>query len=35
MIPNFKAQSESLSSLDLIARLLSEVKPSEDGKGTV
>jgi MoxR-like ATPase len=31
IIPNFKAQGESLSSLDIIARLLSEVKPSEDG----
>ena len=32
IIPNFKAQAEGLSSLDLIARLLTEVKPSEDGK---
>ncbi len=32
IIPNFKAQAEGLSSLDIIARLLNEVKPSEDGK---
>ncbi len=32
IFPNFKAQGESLSSLDITARLLSEVKPSEDGK---
>ena len=31
IIPNFKAQAEGLSSLDIIARLLSEVKPSTDG----
>ncbi|MGH7772770.1 MAG: AAA family ATPase [Candidatus Binatia bacterium] len=34
IIPNFKAQAEGLSSLDIISRLLSEVKPSEDGKAT-
>ncbi len=33
IIPNFKAQAEGLSSPDIIARLLSEVKPSADGKG--
>jgi MoxR-like ATPase len=33
IMPNFKAQADGLSSLDIIARLLSEVKPSEDGKG--
>ncbi len=32
IIPNFKAQADGLSSLDIIARLLTEVKPSEDGK---
>jgi len=34
IIPNFKAQAEGLSSLDIIARLLTEVKPSADGKET-
>src|SRR5262245_29604500 len=34
IFPNFKAQGEGLSSLDIISRLLSEVKPSEDGKAT-
>jgi MoxR-like ATPase len=33
IMPNFKAQADGLSSLDIIGRLLSEVKPSEDGKG--
>jgi MoxR-like ATPase len=33
IIPNFKAQGEGLSSLDIISRLLSEVKPPMDGKG--
>jgi len=32
VIPNFKAQAEGLSSLDLISRLMNEVKPEEDGK---
>jgi len=32
IFPNFKAQGEGLSSVDIISRLLSEVKPSEDGK---
>jgi MoxR-like ATPase len=32
IIPNFKAQAEGLSSVDIISRLLSEVKPSTDGK---
>jgi len=31
IIPNFKAQAEGISSLDIISRLLSEVKPSADG----
>jgi MoxR-like ATPase len=34
IFPNFKAQGEGLSSLDIISRLLTEVKPSEDGKAT-
>jgi MoxR-like ATPase len=33
IMPNFKAQADGLSSLDIVARLLSEVKPEEDGKG--
>jgi MoxR-like ATPase len=33
IMPNFKAQADGLSSLDIIGRLLNEVKPSEDGKG--
>jgi MoxR-like ATPase len=33
IIPNFKAQGEGLSSLDIIGRLLTEVKPPMDGKG--
>ena len=32
IVTNFKAQGEGLSSLDVINRLLSEVKPSTDGK---
>jgi MoxR-like ATPase len=32
IIPNFKAQADGLSSLDIIGRLLTEVKPSADGK---
>jgi MoxR-like ATPase len=31
IIPNFKAQGEGLSSLDIVSRLLSEVKPATDG----
>ncbi len=31
IIPNFKAQAEGLSSLDIAMRLLSEIKPSTDG----
>ena len=34
IIPNFKAQADGQSSLDIVRRLLGEVKPSEDGKGT-
>ncbi len=32
IVPNFKAQGEGLSSLDIISRLLTEVKPAADGK---
>ena len=32
IVPNFKAQGEGLSSLDIISRLLTEVKPATDGK---
>ncbi|MBI2359896.1 MAG: MoxR family ATPase [Deltaproteobacteria bacterium] len=32
IIPNFKAQADSLSSLDIVSRVLAEVKPSADGK---
>jgi len=32
IVPNFKAQGEGLSSLDIISRLLAEVKPAADGK---
>ena len=31
IIPNFKAQAEGLSSLDIALRLLTEIKPSTDG----
>ena len=33
IMPNFKAQADGLSSLDIVGKLLNEVKPSEDGKG--
>ena len=33
IIPNFKAQADGVSSLDIVARLLAEVKPSADGAG--
>jgi MoxR-like ATPase len=33
IMPNFKAQADGLSSLDIIGKLLNEVKPEEDGKG--
>jgi MoxR-like ATPase len=33
IIPNFKAQGEGLSSLDIVGQLLREVKPPMDGKG--
>jgi MoxR-like ATPase len=32
IVPNFKAQGEGISSLDIIQRLLNDVKPSTDGK---
>jgi MoxR-like ATPase len=32
IVPNFKAQGEGLSSIDIIQRLLNDVKPSADGK---
>ena len=32
IVPNFKAQGEGFSSIDIINRLLTEVKPSADGK---
>jgi MoxR-like ATPase len=32
VVPNFKAQGEGLSSIDIIQRLLTDVKPSADGK---
>jgi MoxR-like ATPase len=33
IITNFKAQGDGLSSVEIISRLLTEVKPSMDGKG--
>jgi MoxR-like ATPase len=32
IVPNFKAQGEGIASLDIIQRLLTDVKPSTDGK---
>jgi MoxR-like ATPase len=32
IVPNFKAQGEGISSLDIISRLLTEVNPAADGK---
>jgi MoxR-like ATPase len=32
IVPNFKAQGEGLSSLDIVNKLLADVKPSMDGK---
>jgi MoxR-like ATPase len=32
IVPNFKAQGEGLTSIDIINRLLTDVKPSADGK---
>ena len=33
IMPNFKAQADGLTSLDIVGKLLNEVKPEEDGKG--
>jgi MoxR-like ATPase len=35
IVPNFKAQGEGLTSLDIIRRLLQEVKPSADGRAAM
>jgi MoxR-like ATPase len=35
IIPNFKAQAEGLSAPEIIGRLLSEIKPSADGKAQI
>ena len=35
IVPNFKAQGEGLASLDIIRRLLQEVKPSADGRAAM
>ena len=32
IVPNFKAQGEGINSLDIINRLLTDIKPSTDGK---
>jgi MoxR-like ATPase len=32
IVPNFKGQGEGLASVDIINRLLSDIKPSTDGK---
>ncbi len=32
IVPNFKGQGEGLTSVDIIKRLLSDIKPSTDGK---
>jgi MoxR-like ATPase len=32
IVPNFKGQGEGLTSLDIVNRLLSDIKPSTDGK---
>ena len=32
IVPNFKAQGEGITSLDIINRLLTDIKPSSDGK---
>jgi MoxR-like ATPase len=34
IVPNFKAQGEGITSLDIINRLLTDVKPSADGKAS-
>jgi MoxR-like ATPase len=35
IVPNFKAQGEGLSSLNIIDRLLQEVRPSSDGRAAM
>jgi MoxR-like ATPase len=35
IVPNFKAQGEGIASLDIIRRLLQEVKPSADGRAAM
>ena len=35
IVPNFKAQGEGLTSLDIVRRLLQEVKPSADGRAAM
>jgi hypothetical protein len=35
IVPNFKAQGEGLTSLNIIDRLLQEVKPSSDGRASM
>ena len=35
VVPNFKAQGEGLSSVEIINRLLAEVKPSNDGRAAL
>ena len=35
VVPNFKAQGEGLSSVEIINRLLTEVKPSNDGRAAL
>ena len=32
IVPNFKGQGEGLTSVDIIKRLLTDIKPSSDGK---
>jgi MoxR-like ATPase len=34
IVPNFKGQGEGITSLDIINRLLTDVKPSADGKAS-
>jgi MoxR-like ATPase len=34
IVPNFKAQGEGLSSVDIINRLLTDIKPSADGRAS-
>jgi MoxR-like ATPase len=35
IVPNFKAQGDGLTSLDIVSRLLQEVKPSADGRAAM